>query len=276
MVTIATISLDKFLECLKENAARIKDYDYGHDGRDGYSDCVGYVIGALRLAGINYTGTHGSNYFERKCTIDVHRVTNADQLELGEVVYKAYAPGESGWDLPSSYSKDPDQNDYYHIGVVTSVNPLVISHCSTGGMHYDNSLGKWKYAGWCIYVQGGKILKPPYIASVITQKGSLNIRSGPGTEYPKIGSVPKGASVTVKTHREEWDFIEYANTQGYVSNQYLQPIKEIPDDPTPTPEPDPEDPTMIILKIPAETARMWAEVLSQIVAVLNEGTTNGD
>ena len=241
MVILAQISLKTFLDCLAKNAARIKDYQLGHDGSDGLCDCVGYVIGALRLAGINYKGTHGSNYFARNCTADLHRVTSGSELELGDLVYKARAPGDSGWDLPDRYKDDPDQNDYCHIGVVTGVNPLVISHCSTGGMHYDSSLGKWKYAGWCTYVTGGKELTPPYIATVVTEKGALNIRSGPGTEYPKIGSAPKGASVIVKTHRDTWDFIEYEKTQGYVSNQYLRPEKEIHDDDQPTPTP--VDPT---------------------------------
>lgn len=68
---------------------------------------------------------------------------------LGNLVFKAREPGEDKYDLPSSYKNHPDQRDYYHVGVVTSIDPLVISHCTgvPGGIKKDNKLGAWHYTG---------------------------------------------------------------------------------------------------------------------------------
>lgn len=66
-----------------------------------------------------------------------------------ELVYKAKEPGVSGWSLPATYSTHADQRDYYHVGVVTSISPLEITHCTSvaGGIKKDSSLGAWGYAG---------------------------------------------------------------------------------------------------------------------------------
>lgn len=33
------IALSKFLDAVKKNVARVKEYLLGHDGSDGYCDC---------------------------------------------------------------------------------------------------------------------------------------------------------------------------------------------------------------------------------------------
>ena len=251
------ITVERFLECVKQNADRIHGYEKGHDGSDGTCDCVGLIIGALRLAGIDYKGIHGSNYFERYCTAHTRSVGD---LKLGDLVYKAKNPGEDGYDLPDRYKNGSDLKDYYHIGVVMNLNPLNIWHCSGGGMHYDTKIGKWNYCGECTYVEyeEKEPMNPPYIAKVNVSSGSLNIRSGPGVEYAKIGSVPKDAEVTVVTHGEEWDFIKYERLQGYVSNRYLLPIREIHDDD------EPEN----VITIPKADAEKYIEMLKELIKAL--------
>ena len=59
-------------------------------------------------------------------------------------------------------------------------------------------------------------------ATVATQSGALNVRSGPGTSYPKTASLPKGRQVTVLSTSGGWSKILYHGTKtGYVSVQYL-------------------------------------------------------
>lgn len=59
-------------------------------------------------------------------------------------------------------------------------------------------------------------------ATVQTQSGSLNIRSGPGTSYTRIGSLGKGETVLVLSTSGGWSRILYHGTKnGYVSAQYL-------------------------------------------------------
>lgn len=51
---------------------------------------------------------------------------------MGEIVYKARKPGDSSYNLPDRYKANGgDLLDYYHVGVVTKVRPLEITHCST-------------------------------------------------------------------------------------------------------------------------------------------------
>lgn len=52
----------------------------------------------------------------------------------------------------------------------------------------------------------------------------LNIRSGPGTTYPVIGVIPKGATVTAASIANNWAFITYSGKTGYSSMSYLVPV----------------------------------------------------
>lgn len=59
-------------------------------------------------------------------------------------------------------------------------------------------------------------------ATVKTQSGNLNVRSGPGTGYGKTGSLAKGETVVVLSASGQWSRILYQGTRtGYVSSQYL-------------------------------------------------------
>lgn len=61
-------------------------------------------------------------------------------------------------------------------------------------------------------------------------KSSVNVRSGPSTDYEKIGSLKSGQQVKVtgKAEVTGWYRIEFNNTIGYVSGNYLQdqPVPE--------------------------------------------------
>lgn len=57
---------------------------------------------------------------------------------------------------------------------------------------------------------------------VQTQSGSLNVRSGAGTSYGKVGSLYKGENVLVLSNSGSWSRILFHGTKtGYVSSQYL-------------------------------------------------------
>ncbi len=59
-------------------------------------------------------------------------------------------------------------------------------------------------------------------STAIVLASSLNIRSGPGTSYTKIGSVAYGASVTIISFDSSWTRIKYNGITGYVATEYLQ------------------------------------------------------
>ncbi|MDE5758197.1 MAG: RICIN domain-containing protein, partial [Allobaculum sp.] len=56
---------------------------------------------------------------------------------------------------------------------------------------------------------------------VNTNSQPLNMRSGPGTGYSAITSIPKGTQVNLLEYNIEWSLIEYGGRTGYVSTQYL-------------------------------------------------------
>ena len=133
-------------------------YKSGGDGRAGECDCIGLIIGAIRRAGGEWRGTHGSNYAARN---EMQSLESSPRLESGTVMYKDYAPGEAkGWNLPAAYANHPDQNDYYHVGTVLSVSPLKIAHCTSwsggSGIKIDTVIGKWR--------KGGRLKKVDYAA----------------------------------------------------------------------------------------------------------------
>lgn len=87
--------------------------------------------------------------------------------------------------------------------------------------------GSWWYVeygkGLFGYVHGSYIKTvsgTPY--SVNIQSGTLNVRSGAGTGYLRIGSLAKGEIVIVLSSSGGWSRILYHGTKtGYVSSQYL-------------------------------------------------------
>lgn len=59
-------------------------------------------------------------------------------------------------------------------------------------------------------------------ATVQTQSGALNVRSGAGTSYSRVGTLYKGTTVIVLSSSGGWSRILYHGTKtGYVSSQYL-------------------------------------------------------
>lgn len=81
----------RFFTCVLQNACRIHGYKLGHDGSDGYSDCIGLIVDALALGGVSWPGINGTNYTARYLVDDLRRTA---ELKMGDLVFKARAPGE--------------------------------------------------------------------------------------------------------------------------------------------------------------------------------------
>ena len=220
------ISKDKFLEKIQEIAASKPFYELGHDGSDGTCDCIGLIIGAIRRAGGSWTGTHGSNYAARNEMRELIPVTDAGELNVGDVVYKAYAPGQAGYGLPSTYAKDPDRNDYYHVGVVTATSPLEITHCTGPGIVRDTKLGKWTYRGRLekvAYDSTEVVETMVQTATVVADSGDdVKMRSTPSQTDRLYWKVPVGATVQVASVDGEWAKVRHQDRTGYMMVEYLE------------------------------------------------------
>lgn len=220
------ISKDKFLEKVQEIADASPMYRLGGDGSDGTCDCIGLIIGAIRRAGGSWTGIHGSNYAARYEMRALLPVTDAGELNPGDVVYKARTPGQAGYALPERYKNDPDNRDYYHVGVVTATSPLEITHCTGPGIVRDTKLGKWTYRGRLKKVDydgtSQEVGTMVQTATVVADSGSkVKMRSTPSKTDRIYEEVPVGATVQVIDILDGWGKIQYAGRTGYMMSEFL-------------------------------------------------------
>ena len=216
-----------FLEKVQEIASGNPSYKEGHDGSDGTCDCIGLIIGAIRRSGGSWTGIHGSNYAARYEMRELLPVMDAGDLNLGDAVYKARMPGEAGYALPDRYKNDPDQRDYYHVGVVTAVEPLEITHCTGPGIVRDTKLGKWTYRGRLEKVDydgtSQEVGTMVQTATVVADSGSkVKMRSKPSTSDGLYWEVPVGATVQVAENTGGWAKVRYGDRTGYMMEEYLK------------------------------------------------------
>ncbi len=146
----STVLKSEFLTEAEAIAAKNPTYRIGGTGTDGSCDCIGLVIGAIRRAGGYWTGKKGTNYSARNEMRELYEIGSASELKIGEAVYKAHEPGETGYDAATigrSYGNSPDQRDYYHVGIVLGVSPLRILHMTSPAARVDHKLGRWRFHG---------------------------------------------------------------------------------------------------------------------------------
>lgn len=230
------IALQAFMDAVRENVSRITHYEHGGDGSGGGCDCIGLIIGAVKLAGGKWPGTHGSNWAARNAMDGLSHISPIADMYAGQIVFKAKSPGEEGYDLPAAYDDSPDRLDYYHVGVVTGIDPLCIIHCTSvpGGIQVDSKLGLWRYGGRLKYVDYQDSApgpeEPLYIATVTAISGkTVNLRSGPGTTNKIIAQVPIGETVEVYDVLDGWSQVEWNGKSGYMMTEFLQDFGALPD-----------------------------------------------
>ena len=221
------IYLKNFLARVHEIASMDIVYQEGKDGSNGACDCIGLIIGAIRRAGGSWTGIHGSNYAARYEMRELLPVMDAGELCLGDVVYKARTPGQAGYDLPERYKNDPDNRDYYHVGVVTAISPLEITHCTGPGIVRDTKLGKWTYRGRLKKVDydgtSQKVGTMVRTATVVADSGDdVKMRSTPSQTDSLYWKVPVGATVQVASVDGEWAKVRHQARTGYMMLKYLE------------------------------------------------------
>lgn len=206
------------------------------DGSDGYCDCIGLIIGAIRRMGLKWPGIHGSNYSARMETTNLAPIKSASDLEVGDVVYKAVPKGNSKWSLPTRYRSggkyyNGDLNDYYHAGTVYSVNPLKIKHMSDK-MRTDTKINvsnPWNYHGKLtrlINASSGTPTPDPdpvYKKAVVVAQsgGTVNLRAAATKNARIMVRVPLGSTVSVVQPGETWAKITWNKFTGYMMAEFL-------------------------------------------------------
>lgn len=240
--------VDKFLEKADEIEKSNPAYKQPGDGSGGVCDCIGLPIGSTRRMGLKYSGIHGSNYAARYQMVGLHYISSLSELEKGDVVLKACDSNgvvrkacnkgtkKQSYKLPDRYKKGKsyytgDLLDYYHAGIVHSVNPLRIKHMTSPHMKLDTTLdGGWNYAGkWkplynaCNGKPAPTKPEPPTptpsadtTAIVVADNGKpVKMRQYPSTSCATWESIPCGTKVTVVDPGETWAKIDAAGRRGW-------------------------------------------------------------
>jgi len=231
-------SVQNFVAAVLDIAAARPTYRTGGTGRDGTCDCVGLIMGAMYALGRRKYDLHSSNYFARRQMADLRPIASELDYRCGMVVYKARA--DAG-DLNARYQPGGryytgDLLDYYHVGVVTSVMPLHITHCTSGGgvdgIKTDYAMGSWRYGGELAGVDydaqaemgGDTTMEVLYRAVVTARKGeTVNLRVSPKDGSKLIERVPIGSAVDVWEDAQGWAHIRTDEGRvGYMQSKYLE------------------------------------------------------
>ena len=133
-----------------------------------------------------------------------------------------------GWIAHYNYSP-------YSVGRPTHTHSYTVSGYEAAHPHKEYkkcSCGEFYYTGNTRYISSCTICNPnvgscscatSYAGQYIVSTASypLTIRSGHGTSYSAVGSIPKGAEVTVTKANGTWAHVSYNGISGCVSMQYL-------------------------------------------------------
>lgn len=252
----------KFLQMVAKIKSLNPVYKQPGDGSDGTCDCIGLIIGAIRRMGLKWTGIHGSNYAARYNTYNLEYIEDVEDLQEGDVIYKA--ADENGivklacnagtkthaWTLPDRYKHGKayytgDLKDYYHVGVVTQVAPLNITHMTSPHMKVDTNLkGGWNYHGQnrqlvdAAEKDDNKVPVNPLPAPsepapsegseaiVVADNGKpVKMRQYPSTSCRTWENVSCGTKVTIVEPGEEWAKINCGKRKGwYMMAKFLDVV----------------------------------------------------
>ena len=232
------ITPEMYVEGVRSIYVEQPGYRTGGDGSDGTCDCIGMCRGALKREGVtDIKNLNGTNQAARKTIEDLRPIVGTSDLTLGDVVLKTRDKDDKNMPLPDRYRKggaDYDERwgetNFTHIGTVTGVYPLEITHMTSPTAKIDKSLGTWKYAGRLPWVTKNGSAEDPAEpepenewARVTAKSGStVKMRAKPSTSCRLYWDVPVESSVMVLERGEIWTHIVWAGQSGYMMTQFLQ------------------------------------------------------
>ena len=228
------ISPEKYIEGINSIYVEQPQYETGQDGSAGYCDCIGMCRGARKREGVEgVTGMNGPNYAARHTIKNLQKIKRVDQLRLGDVVLKVRDKDDKDMPLPLKYRKDGTdyssqwgETNFTHIGTVTQVNPLRITHMTSPTAKIDTTLGKWAYFGqlpWVDYEAAPAEDQPVAgWARVWSSNGKpVKMRAKPSVTCRTWWEVPCGAEVVLTDPGETWSGIIWAGRSGWMKTEYL-------------------------------------------------------
>lgn len=195
--------------------------------QQGEVDCSGAFVWAFKQHGVSIY--HGSNRMARVETVALIPV-NVANIVPGMAAFKHRAPGETSYDLPSSYEKggdyyNGDLNDYYHVGLVDTDTSQVLNAQSTATGFVSSPISQgWSHVALLKQVDyGSDAPDDAPTATVYAANGlPVKLRSTASTKLPYLTKVPVGAKVTLRGQDNGgWTPVTYNGQNGYMMSQFL-------------------------------------------------------
>ena len=234
-----TVTAAKYIEGVNSIYEEKPQYKTGRDGSDGYCDCIGMCRGGLKRAGATgVSGMNGTNYAARYTIKDLFPI-NQKALRLGDVVLKTRSADDPNMPLPDRYrpggaNYTGDETNYTHIGTVTSLNPLKITHMTSPTAKIDSSIKGWAFMGRLPWVDAEspapepspepspEPTPEPETATVYAENGKpVKMRYKPSSSCRLYWEVPCGSVVDVLARGEDWSQIQYNGRTGWMLNAFL-------------------------------------------------------
>lgn len=197
--------------------------------KQGAVDCSGAFTYWYKQGGS--TMYHGSNTMWRSYTTQRGKLGSID-LVPGMAVFKHRNDGKE----PERYRNDGLGN-YYHVGQYVG-NDQVIEAKGTNYGVVSSPIDEWGYAARQtnttydvgeVAESGSESVSMTGV--VVTQSGSLNLRSGPAKTYSRIAYIPKGATITILVENVDntgWHKVTYGGKTGYVDGSFVTINKSAP------------------------------------------------
>lgn len=226
----------------------------GSNDRNGI-DCSGAFVRAFRAQGGNIY--HGSNRIIRAHCRGVFQVVDAAQLVPGMAVFKRREDGsEPGEYKPGGGFFNPMMTgNFYHIGLVCSVNPLRIIHATPPVAKVDTVIkgttgNPWGWAGWLKDVDYDAEEVPMVTQQAVVLTG-LRMRAAPSEQGAYMLTIPQGSVIPVFGQQNGFAKTQWANRygmhDGWVSEKHISYADDVePGVDDPPDGADTDDPTVVL------------------------------
>lgn len=231
---------EKYVEGVNSIYIEQPAYRIGGNGSDGTCDCIGMSRGGLERGGLtDVKGMDGTNYAARHTIKNLQKIKSVSQLRLGDVVLKVRDKDDKSMPLPDQYRKGGNdyssqwgEMNFTHIGTVTSMNPLRITHMTSPTAKIDEKLGNWQYFGQLPYVKyDAEEDEGPDVrtVSVWAESGkTVKMRAKPSTLCRTYWDVPIGSEVILMEPGETWSGINWNGRSGYMMTKFLITDSDLP------------------------------------------------
>ena len=233
------ITPKEFVEGINSIYIEQPTYRKGGDGSDGTCDCIGMCRGALKRKAVeDVKGMNGTNYAARHTIKNLQKIKKVSQLRLGDVVLKVRDKDDKDMRLPDQYRKGGNgysqtwgETNFTHIGTVTGVDPLRITHMTSPTAKIDESLGNWSYFGQLPWISYGEQAEEPEAdwATVWAESGkTVKMRAKASSTCRTYWDVPIGSEVLLMEPGDKWSKIQWNGRSGYMMSKFLRTGTDLP------------------------------------------------